>query len=148
MHVVRLLLTFSYTAQMRGRQVSDYCEKSGFIKTMPNNLESGKRPGKQMEYVCPRTRPCACGKSASAATTVPHLRCVIGWYAVSTTGQNRPQSTLLEAGRKTHVPVSAASPPKSLPDRPANRPRAPLPSRISPSTPHGINETQLRQRAV
>src|SRR5262249_60586621 len=65
--------------------------------------------------------------------------------------QNHPRSALPEAGRKTHVPVSVASPPRSRSDRLADRAHAPSPFRkfrAAPTDPHGINQTRLRQRAV
>src|SRR5712671_4028363 len=45
------------------------------------------------------------------------------------TGRNRPRSGLPEAGRKTHVPASEASRPRSRSDRLADCPRAPSPCR-------------------
>src|SRR6202011_1429718 len=75
-------------------------------------------------------QPCACGSNAPAAATArPSSARNKPGTPSRQRDQNHPRSALPEAGRKTHAPASAVSPPRSRSDRPADRPRAPSPCR-------------------
>src|ERR1044071_805417 len=89
-------------------------------------------------------RPCACGNSAPAVLTVlPSSARNRAGTPSRQKGRNRRRSALPEADRKTHGPVSAASPPRSRSDRLADRPRAPSPFRKSRSlTLHHTESTK------
>lgn len=76
------------------------------------------------------SRPCACGSIALAAPTGhPSSARNTAGTPFRQKGQNHRRSALLEAGRKTRVPVNAASPPSSPSDPPADRSPAPSPFR-------------------